>query len=78
MPFYDILRRIDEFEAPWGRVVKVEEVALPGGMKFLRVRIREGKRFTDLELSPETAARLGGVLADWGSIGEGVDEFETE
>ena len=76
MPFYDILREIDEFEAPWGRNVKLEEVALPGGMTFLRVRIREGKRFTDLELSPEVASRLGGALVSWGSSGGHDDEPE--
>ena len=45
----------DAFEAPWGRVVRLQEVEYEGGLTLLRIRIREGRRFTDLELTPDTA-----------------------
>ena len=56
---------IDNIEAPWNKQVIVQEVEYEGGFRMMRLRIKEGKRFTDLELDPETAARLAGVLASW-------------
>jgi len=52
-------------QAPWGREVTVTEIVYEGGMRALRLRIRENKRFTDLELDPDTAKRLAEVLTGW-------------
>lgn len=37
-----------------------------GGMSLLRVRIREGKRFTVFDIDPATAATWGEALQAWG------------
>ena len=37
-----------------------------GGMSLLRVRIREGKRFTVFDIDPATAATWGEALLAWG------------
>jgi hypothetical protein len=52
-------------QLPWGREVRVQELEYEGGMRMLRLRIREGKRFTDLEVGPEGARQLVAILNDW-------------
>lgn len=52
-------------QLPWAREVRVQELEYEGGMQMLRMRIREGKRFTDLEVGPEGARNLIAVLTDW-------------
>ncbi|MGE0358612.1 MAG: hypothetical protein AB7P08_17050 [Burkholderiales bacterium] len=37
-----------------------------GGMSLLRVRIREGSRFTIFDIDPGTAAAWGEALQAWG------------
>ena len=36
-----------------------------GGMSLLRVRIREGKRFTIFDIDPGTAKQLATTMQDW-------------
>jgi hypothetical protein len=36
-------------------------------MSLLRIRIREGRRFTVFDIDPETAVRWGRSMLDWGS-----------
>jgi len=66
LPSCSRVTEIDEVEAPWGRNVRVQEVEFEGGAVMLRVRIREGRRFTDLEMTREVAARIGALLVSWG------------
>jgi len=56
---------LEIIEAPWGKTVTVQETTYEGGMKMLRLRIKEGKRFTDLELDSGTLARLTKTFQDW-------------
>jgi hypothetical protein len=37
-----------------------------GGLAMLRVRIREGKRFTVFDIDPETARAWGEAMLAWG------------
>jgi hypothetical protein len=46
-------------------LVLLQEVAHDSGMVLLRVRIREGRRFTILDLDAETARLWGGAMVDW-------------
>jgi hypothetical protein len=36
-----------------------------GGMPLLRIRIREGRRFTVFDVDAQTAAAWGGAMARW-------------
>lgn len=36
-----------------------------GGMSLLRIRIREGKRFTIFDIDPDTAKQWAGVMQSW-------------
>ncbi len=56
---------LERFDAPWGREIQLQEVEYEGGLKLMRIRIREGRRFTVIELDPDTAERWGAALTSW-------------
>ncbi len=49
--------RIAVLSAPYGREAWFDDVRFETGMQVLRVTIKEGRRFTQLDLDPETAER---------------------
>jgi len=65
VPTYSRVVDLKEFTAPWGRTIRLQEVEITGGLVMLRVRIQEGRRFTDLELGKPEAEHLGRMLLDW-------------
>lgn len=56
---------IEEIQAPWNKLISVQNVAYEGGLSMLRLRIKEGKRFTDLELDPATASHVTDLIQKW-------------
>jgi hypothetical protein len=66
------VKTIDAFTAPYGQAIELHEVDFEGGTKLLRLRIREGKRFTVFDIDPATAAHWGTALKTW------ADSQETE
>ncbi|HUO53429.1 MAG TPA: hypothetical protein VMU18_01715 [Rhodoblastus sp.] len=58
-------REIGEIEAPYKRRIKLDEVAYESGMTLLRLTIREGARYTILEIDPATARDWGRLMLDW-------------
>ena len=61
----ELVRSVEAFQAPFGQKVELQEVAFEGGVRLLRLRIREGSRFTVLDLDRVTAARWGQAMAGW-------------
>ncbi len=62
MNTYQSVTDIEEFEAPWNKNVTLQNIVYEGGMALIRLRIKEGSRFTDLELDLETATAIGQAL----------------
>lgn len=60
---------IDKFIVPIGhQQIELQNIVYEaGGMPLLRVRIREGKRFTVFDLDAQSAARWGQAMVDWAS-----------
>lgn len=56
---------LDKFAAPYGREVILQDVEHESGMRLLRIRIREGNRFTIMDVDAETAARWGNAMTGW-------------
>ncbi|MCR6628651.1 MAG: hypothetical protein NVV74_00560 [Magnetospirillum sp.] len=54
---------VDSATAPWGKTLTVQALAFDSGMAMARLRIREGRRFTMLDLDAATAAWLSEALA---------------
>jgi len=49
-----------------GQTIELQQIDyVEGGMGLLRVRIREGKRFTIFDIDPETARRWGEAMLQW-------------
>jgi hypothetical protein len=57
--------RIAALQAPYRREVWLDNVRFESGMQLLRVTIKEGQRFTQLDLDAETADRWGQAMLDW-------------
>ncbi len=56
---------LDSFAAPWNREVTLQDVRHDSGLRMLRIRIKEGARFTVMDIDEETANRWAGAMADW-------------
>lgn len=56
---------LDKFSAPYGREVKLENVDYENGTRVLRIHIREGNRFTVMDINSETATRWGDTMKTW-------------
>jgi len=65
MPNHVSMTGIEVINAPWNKEVTVSEAEYEGGFKMLHVRIKEGKRFTDLELDAETASHIAELMGKW-------------
>ena len=64
MNTYQSVTDIESFDAPWNKLATLQNVVYEGGMTLIRLRIKEGSRFTDVELDPGTAAASGKALID--------------
>ena len=61
----DQITEIANFLAPWGREITLSESAYESGLRMMHLRIRENKRFTDLDLDADTAETWGRLMLDW-------------
>jgi hypothetical protein len=69
-------RSLEKFATPFGKEIEIIEVLAENDVQLLRIRIKEGSRFTDLELDPATALHWGNLMASWGTGYMG--EFDEE
>lgn len=65
MSRHESMDQIEVLNAPWNKELTVSEATYEGGFKMLHVRIKEGKRFTDLELDHLTAGHLAQLIGNW-------------
>lgn len=61
----EIKTRIATLEAPYRREIWLDEVRFESGMRLLRVTIKEGRRFTQIDLDEATADLWGQTMLDW-------------
>ena len=61
----EIKTRLATIVAPYRREVWLDAVQFEGGMRLLRVTIKEGRRFTQLDLDEETTDQWGQAMLDW-------------
>jgi hypothetical protein len=56
-----------------GQEIALQQIDfVEGGMGMLRLRIREGKRFTIFDLDPLTARNLGSTMQQWAESQPGM------
>jgi hypothetical protein len=59
--------QLDKFAAPYGREVTLENVDYENGMRVLRIHIREGNRFTVMDINETVASQWGNAMCAWAS-----------
>lgn len=63
----DNITSLDKFVLPIGKqAIELQQIEYEaGGMALLRVRIREGSRFTVFDVDPGSAERWGRAMIAW-------------
>ncbi len=61
----DRVNDLGRLDAAWGAELTLQEVSRAGGAALLRMRIRQGRRFTDVEFAPDAAREFAGLLVEW-------------
>lgn len=56
---------LEKFPIPYSKEVELFGVVYENGFPILRMRIREGKRFTMVDLDPATAEHWGRKMVEW-------------
>jgi len=56
---------LEKISAPYGREIKLEDVAYENGMRVLRIHIREGNRFTVMDIDDKSASIWGAAMLKW-------------
>lgn len=61
------ISKLETFTIPLGgQEIELQQIDYAeGGMSLLRVRIREGKRFTIFDIDPVTAGQWAKAMQDW-------------
>jgi len=64
------ITQLESFRVPIGRQeIQLQQVDHEaGGMSMLRIRIREGSRFTVFDIDPLTARHWGVAMARWAEL----------
>jgi len=70
----ETVSELDRFDAPWNKQVTLQDVRHESGLRMLRVRIKEGSRFTVMDIDEDTASRWGKAMSSWATSGEQSDE----
>ncbi len=59
------IEEFSQYELPFGRNINVKKVNYETGLKMLRLTIKEGRRFTIIEIDKESAKKLGNDFLNW-------------
>lgn len=72
----EVVTDVAEFDFPFKKHVTLKNVSYDptetdGGQNWLRVTIREQRRFTIFDLDPASAADFANTLSDWAKTNQG-------
>lgn len=56
---------MEQFTAPFGEVIELRQVLHDTGVRLLRVVIRDGDKYTVVELDPASAFQWGDTMRRW-------------
>ena len=60
---------IASMEAPYGKQLLFQNIAYENGTRVLRVRVREGSRFTIFDLDENTTVKISELMSNWSTEG---------
>lgn len=55
----------DTLFAPYGRTIRHQDIMYETGLHILRIHIKEGSRFTVIDLDADTARNWSKIMANW-------------
>jgi len=58
-------RSLDKFATPFGKTIELQNAEVEENVNLLRLRIKEGSRFTIVDLDPVTAKRWADEMLKW-------------
>ena len=61
----ETVTKIQEFHAPYGREIRLQDVRYETGLSLLRITIKEGRRITVFDIDAATAADWSRSMAAW-------------
>ena len=61
----EITAELAKIEAPFGQEITLQDVAHESGLQMMRIRIKEGSRFTIIDIDRDTAKTWGEILHNW-------------
>ena len=67
----ELITEVAEFNFPFKKHVTLKNIAYDNGSNWLRVTIREQRRFTIMDLDPASAAEFAATLSDWAENNQG-------
>jgi hypothetical protein len=56
---------MEQFTAPYGQIIELRQIVHDSGVRLLRVIVRDGSRYTALDLDPATAHAWGKTMLAW-------------
>jgi hypothetical protein len=70
------ITRLDGFRVPLGgQEIELQQIDYDGGgMSLMRIRIREGSRFTVFDIDPSTALHWAGAMTAWAAAQPGAGQ----
>jgi hypothetical protein len=61
----EIKERLHSISAPYKRQILLDDVRFESGMRLMRVTIREGHRFTIMDIDAQTALVWAEAMKNW-------------
>ena len=61
----EITAELAKIKAPFGQEITLQDVTHESGLQMMRVRIKEGSRFTIIDIDRDTAKKWGKILDRW-------------
>ena len=61
----DVSKNLGRISAPFGKQIDFEAICLENNVRFLRVRVKEGQRFTVIDLDPVSVDAWQCIMDDW-------------
>jgi len=59
------INELAKFKAPFGQEVTLHDIMHESGLQMIRIRIKEGSRFTIFDIDQKTALNWGKVFENW-------------
>lgn len=61
----EFVNDIANLEIPFGREMLIQDVKHESGLQMMRIRLKEGSRFTIFDIDNDTVNKLKEILNDW-------------